>query len=187
MGVTAIKSISNRAEIPYHVRNREHPGDTGGDGEYLAIYPGEDRSVNMWVPWCDTATDYAHDKNLLFEALGSSDQPDQAGESFSVWQSGEVTTSTARQKIDLIPAGWSAAMRPSTVTGASRSPARRSGSTDALCGPPGCRSGVARAYRNRREPAVDRRASSRCPAAYDAKFLEDRRGERSRPTRRRNR
>ena len=100
MGVTAIKSISNRAEIPYHVRNRENPGDTGGDGEYLAIYPGEDRSVNMWVPWCDNATDYAHDKNILFEAIGSSDQPDQAGESFSVWQSGDYIYCSTEDRFD---------------------------------------------------------------------------------------
>ena len=88
MGVTAIKSISNRADVLYYVQNRENPNDTGGQGNYLEIYPGDHRAVNMWIPWCDNAIDFGQGKNILFEAIVTAEQGEQFHpESFAIWQS----------------------------------------------------------------------------------------------------
>lgn len=87
MGVTAIKSIANRViGVTYFVRNLENPNDTGGEGQYLGIGPGENRPVNMWIPWCDNQVDFRNGKRITLEAVGTieSGNPD----SFTIWQSG---------------------------------------------------------------------------------------------------
>jgi hypothetical protein len=91
MGVTAIKSIANQVvNVPYIVRNLETPSDTGGEGKYLEIWPGQNRRVNMWIPWCDNQTDFGNGKRITLEALGSSQQEyPEAPDSFTIWQSGD--------------------------------------------------------------------------------------------------
>jgi hypothetical protein len=73
--VTAIKPIANRVPgVTYLVRNLENPNDTGGEGQYLAIGPGENRRVNMWIPWCNNRTDFGNGKRITLEALGTIQQ-----------------------------------------------------------------------------------------------------------------
>ena len=72
MGVTAIKSIANQITgVTYLVRNLENPNDTGGPGQYLTIGPGENRRVNMWIPWCNNQVDFGNGKRITLEALGT--------------------------------------------------------------------------------------------------------------------
>lgn len=99
MGVTAIKSIANRTgRTVYHVYNMENPDDTGGIGRYIEIGPGENRRVNMWIPWCDNQSGLERGRRIVLEALGTIEQElpsspaRDAGanpESFSIWQSGD--------------------------------------------------------------------------------------------------
>ena len=87
MGVTAIKAEANRTSVTYLVQNRENRSDTGGSG--LSVGPGVNRPVNMWIPWCDTATQVGSGKNILFEAIGTVQQGlGSAHASITVWQSG---------------------------------------------------------------------------------------------------
>ena len=99
MGVTAIKSIANHVTgVTYLVRNLENPNDTGGEGQYLAIGPGENRPVNMWIPWCNNRTDFSNGKRITLEALGTIQQEvsgttqqelSALPNSFTVWQRGD--------------------------------------------------------------------------------------------------
>jgi hypothetical protein len=99
MGVTAIKSIANRVPgVTYLVRNLENPNDTGGEGQYLSIGPGDNRRVNMWIPWCNNQIDFGNGKRITLEALGTIQQEvsgsTQQGlsaipASFTVWQRGD--------------------------------------------------------------------------------------------------
>jgi hypothetical protein len=89
MGVTAIRSIANQARVTYLVQNRENPNDTGGAGGSLRLDPGDNLPVNMWIPWCDNSTDFNNGKNILFEAIGTSQEAEAFNPaSFTIWQSG---------------------------------------------------------------------------------------------------
>ncbi|TCC53453.1 hypothetical protein E0H75_07115 [Kribbella capetownensis] len=91
MGVTAIKSVANTvAGALYIVRNLETPSDTGGEGKYLEVWSGQNRRVNMWVPWSDNQTDFGNGKRITFEALiDSQDDPSNLPDSYNLWQSGD--------------------------------------------------------------------------------------------------
>jgi hypothetical protein len=99
MGVTAIKSIANRVTgVTYLVRNLENPNDTGGEGQYLTIGPGENRRVNMWIPWCNNQVDFGNGKRITLEALGTIQQEASGTiqqelsanpDSFTIWQRGD--------------------------------------------------------------------------------------------------
>jgi len=90
VGVTAIKSIANGTRVTYLVQNRENPNDTGGPGQSLSVGPGANRRVNMWIPWCDNVGQFDSGKNILFEAIGTSEQGlGSAQASITIWQSGD--------------------------------------------------------------------------------------------------
>jgi hypothetical protein len=89
VGVTEITSIGNYTGFAYAVRNIENPNDTGGNEGFLHVAQGEKLEVNMWIPWCNNATDYGWGKKIAFEALGTlPERPGRPPDSFTVWQQG---------------------------------------------------------------------------------------------------
>lgn len=86
MGVTAIKSISNRhATELYYVSNLEHPADTGGEGKTLQIQPGETKACNMWIPWCTSQNDFDNNHRIIIVPLAF----DVIPVTFTIWQDGD--------------------------------------------------------------------------------------------------
>jgi hypothetical protein len=86
MGITAIKSISNLHETElYYVKNHEHPDDTGGKGQALAVQPGETIACNMWIPWCTSNDEFSkwhHRISIVPLALNTFPVE------FNIWQQG---------------------------------------------------------------------------------------------------
>jgi hypothetical protein len=98
VAITTIRSIANLTDVIYTVQNLERPGDTGGEGEFLAIEPRGNIPVRMWIPWCDNQGDYNANHRIAFDSLGTIEQPLSGGPDqattpslpfFAVWQSGD--------------------------------------------------------------------------------------------------
>lgn len=73
MGVTAVKRLKNSSSSVVRLINRENPNTKGND---IAVSPGEELEVDMWVPWATSANEFETHRLELY----------RDGATYSIWQ-----------------------------------------------------------------------------------------------------
>lgn len=79
MSITAIKYVQNQSSLPVEIVNDESHETSNG-----SIPPGEGRSMNTWVPWCGSQSDFNNGHRITVRLR----RPGQEDTMFAIWQQG---------------------------------------------------------------------------------------------------
>ena len=66
MGITAIKHITNNSSQPVYVHNHENPPNS------VTINPNNTATIDIWIPWCTSQSDWQWNHYLSLEQPGAS-------------------------------------------------------------------------------------------------------------------